>query len=33
MYSKRFFRNLKKLSDDRVVSLTKKEYSSAVYFL
>ena len=31
-YSKRFFLNLKGLSDGNVVSLTKKEYGSAVYF-
>ena len=30
---KRFFLNLKELSDASVVSLTKKEYSSAVHFL
>ena len=32
-YSKRFFLNLRGLSDGKVVSLTKKEYGSAVYFL
>ena len=30
---KRFFLNLKGLFDTNVVSLTKKEYSSAVHFL
>ena len=30
---KNFILNLKKLSDASVVSLTKKEYGSAVYFL
>ena len=33
IYSNRFFRNLKGLFDSKVVSLTKKEYGSAVYFL
>ena len=33
MCSKRFFLNLKGLSDASVVSLTKKEYGSAVRFL
>ena len=33
IYSKRFFLNLKRLSDDKVVSLTKKEYGSAIYFI
>ena len=33
IYSKRFFLNLKRLSDDKVVSLTKKEYGSAIYFV
>ena len=32
-YAKRFFLNLKRLSDGKVVSLTKKEYRSAVHFL
>ena len=31
--SKRFFLNLKELSDANVASLTKNEYGSAVYFL
>ena len=31
--SKRFFLNLKGLFDESVVSLTKKEYGSAVHFL
>ena len=33
IYLKRFFLNLNGLSDGKVVSLTKKEYGSAVYFL
>ena len=33
MYSKRFFLNFKGLSDANVVSLTKKEYGTTVYFL
>ena len=33
IYSKRFFLNLEGLSDGKVVSLTKKEYGSAVHFL
>ena len=33
IYSKRLFLNLKGLSDDKVVSITKKEYDSAVHFL
>ena len=32
-YPKRFFLNLKGLSDGNVVSLTKKEYGSLVDFL
>ena len=32
-YPKRFFLNLKGSSDGNVVSLTKKEYGSAVHFL
>ena len=32
-YPKRFFLNFKGLSDGKVVSLTKKEYGSLVYFL
>ena len=32
-YPKRFFLNLKGLSDGKVVSLTKKEYGSLVDFL
>ena len=32
-YLKRFSLNLKASSDGRVVSLTKKEYGSLVYFL
>ena len=32
-YLKRFFLNLKGLSDGKVVSLTKKEYGCAVHFL
>ena len=32
-YSKRFFLNLKGSFDGKVVSLTKREYGSAVYFL
>ena len=32
IYSNRFFKNLKGLSDGKVVSLTKKEYGFAVYF-
>ena len=31
-YPKRFFLNFQRLSDGKVVSLTKKEYGSAVYF-
>ena len=30
---KRFFLNVKELSDESVVSLTKNEYGSAVHFL
>ena len=33
IYFKRFFLSLKGLSDGKVVSLTKKEYGSAVKFL
>ena len=33
VYSKIIFLNLKGLSDDKVVSLTKKEYGYAEYFL
>ena len=33
IYFKRLFLNLKGLSDGKVVSLTKKKYSSAVHFL
>ena len=32
IYFKRIFQNLKGLSDRKVVSLTKKEYDSAVWF-
>ena len=33
IYFRRFFLNLNRLSDDKVVSLTKNEYGSEVYFL
>ena len=33
VYHKRFFLNLKGLSDGKIVSLTKNEYGSAVHFL
>ena len=33
IYSEIFFLNLKGLPDGKVVSLTKKEYGFAVYFL
>ena len=33
IYCRRFFLNVKGLSDDNVVSLTKKEYDSTVHFL
>ena len=33
IYSKRFFLNVKGLSDGKAVSLTKKEYDSVVHFL
>ena len=33
LYSKRLFLNLKGSSDGKVVSLTKKEYGSAVHLL
>ena len=32
-FSKRFLLNLKGLSDGKVVSLTKKQYGSAVHFI
>ena len=33
VYSNRFLLNLKEIFDGKVVSLSKKEYGSAVYFL
>ena len=32
-YTRRFFLNLEGLSDGKLVSLTKKEYGFAVYFI